>query len=134
VCVVTAGHQCTLPCPAQHHPPLLRVVDHHSGWSEPDARYDDGNRLRGKTVWVEGYGRGVVKYFKKLSGRPSVHTVEFQAAHAETPPVEPSPYSPSGPQVQAAPHFDWRLPTSSHRPVRSCALSTAVPARAPADR
>eukprot|EP01047_Picozoa_sp_COSAG01_P125549 COSAG01_NODE_54611_length_331_cov_0.504310_1_plen_101_part_10 len=69
VCVVTVGHQCTLPCPAQHHPPLLRVVDHHSGWSEPDARYDDGNRLRGKTVWVEGYGQGVVKYFKKLSGR-----------------------------------------------------------------
>lgn len=63
------------------------------GWREPDARYDDGNRITGSTVWVEGYGQGVVKYFKKSSLGASVHTVEFQTAHAQA--ARPSPYTPS---------------------------------------
>ena len=52
---------------------------HAEGWLEPGSAFDDGNTLKHHQVFVPGRGEGIVTGFKKCTGGPSEHTVEFGA-------------------------------------------------------
>jgi hypothetical protein len=54
---------------------LLRLVG--EGWAEPDAAFDEGDKLIGCRVRVQGYGEGVVVEYQKVSWGPSCHRIQM---------------------------------------------------------